>query len=174
MLTEAIEVTLEGGARLLVQFIERGDRLGHLISLATTDGEKVRLLESVEGAADEDWPPSPPLQNVSFETLSDSRRVALLVGMAGGSHWSASVEPVPERRGLLFDVACRHRASAAWRGSVYQVHAGPGLAAEVGGDIQIEAVSGRLRLAPHGPSAGPGTTRWSYFIGTRATDYGAR
>ena len=52
------------------------------------------LLESIEGTATDDWPPSPPLQSLSIETLPDGRRVALLVGMAGRSHWSASIEAV--------------------------------------------------------------------------------
>ena len=75
------------------------------------------MLESVEGSASDDWPASPPLQNLSIEELAPGRRAALLVGMAGRSHWSASIEPVPGQAALLFDVACRTSDSDVSLGS---------------------------------------------------------
>jgi hypothetical protein len=112
-------LTLEGGG-WRVAFERRGDRLAHRIA-AERDGTWIDLLESVEGTADEDWPPSPPLQELHTESRADARQVALLVGMAGSSHWSLSVELLFERRELVFDTACRVRAAPAWLGSVYRV-----------------------------------------------------
>jgi hypothetical protein len=96
------------GMGLRVEFERRGDRFGHVILLVMPGEEAVPLLESVEGGPSEDWPPSPPLQSLSIETLPDGRRAALLVGMAGKSHWSASIEAAtPGEAALVFDVACR-------------------------------------------------------------------
>ena len=47
-------------------------------------------------------------------------RVALLVGMAGRSHWSLSAEVVPAEQRITLDVACRCRAAGAL-GSTYQI-----------------------------------------------------
>jgi hypothetical protein len=51
----------------------------------------------------------------------DGRTFALLVGMAGASHWSASVEADPIRERIIFDVACRIKAEPKWLGSSYGV-----------------------------------------------------
>jgi hypothetical protein len=112
------EVFLEsksaGGTRLRITFVRRGDRYGHRLSavlVGQAGGESiVPLAESVEGTSDDPWPPSPPLQSVSIEKLPDGRTVALLVGMAGRSHWSASIEEVREQCGVQFDLACRCQA----------------------------------------------------------------
>ncbi|HEX5103686.1 MAG TPA: hypothetical protein VFV87_07755 [Pirellulaceae bacterium] len=97
------------GAALHLEFVWHGDRFGHVISLIETSGRRVPLLESVEGTADESSssPPSPPLQSLSLDPLPEGRRVALLVGMAGRDHWSASIEPLPDAAGFAFDIACR-------------------------------------------------------------------
>lgn len=119
MRSEAIEATGPNGL-LRVEFVPRGDRYGHVISLVNSNGEIQPLLESVEGTAADDWPSSPPLQSLSVETLSAGRPAALLVGMAGGSHWSASVEPIQGEPELIFDVACRHSRPPTWLGSRYR------------------------------------------------------
>src|SRR3954451_16891094 len=104
MRSEAIEAASSDGTRLLVEFIRYGDRYGHVISLVNAAGEIEPLLESVEGRSDDAWPDSPPLQSLSIEKLPDGRSAALLVGMAGRSHWSASVEPTAGQPGLTVDV----------------------------------------------------------------------
>src|SRR5207244_9937204 len=107
------------GSRLRIEFAWLGDRYGHIISLIDAHGVAERLLESIEGTANDDWPPSPPLQSLSMETLTDGRRVALLVGLAGRSHWSASIEPALGKAELVFDLACRHGPNHGMLGSRY-------------------------------------------------------
>jgi hypothetical protein len=106
MRNQAIESRGDGWV-LRVEFVWRGDRFGQVISVVGADGVAAPLLESVEEANADGFPASPPLQSLSIETLADGRRAALLVGMAGRSHWSASIEPLADAAGLLFDIACR-------------------------------------------------------------------
>src|SRR5439155_1224637 len=117
----AIEAYDASGSGLRVEFVWRGDRYGHMISEVGPAGVVEPLLESIEGTAADQWPASPPLQTLSVEELPGERRVALLVGMAGGSHWSASIEAVAEKGELIFDIACRHAAAPVWLGSRYRL-----------------------------------------------------
>jgi hypothetical protein len=107
------------GNGLAVEFFRRQDRYVHVIYRIAT-GLALPVWETVEGTDAEDWPASPPLQQLSIQTLPDGRRVALLVGMAGTSHWSLSVEPSPSDTALIFDVACRLSQPAVFLGSRYQ------------------------------------------------------
>jgi hypothetical protein len=108
------------GAGLQVGFDFRGDRLGHEIRLA--DGSAwLAALRSVEDSPTADWPSSPPLQSLHFETSAEHGQVALLVGMAGQSHWSASVKIGSSEGKLHFDIACRVRGPrSGLLGSRYQ------------------------------------------------------
>ena len=123
MATAAPELALQvidgDGRGLRVMFQRQADRCAHRIELI--DGAKsFCLLTSVEGTSDQPWPPSPPLQQLSIEELSPGNRVALLLGMAGKSHWSASVECDPASSSLLFDVACRVQQPPQRLGSCYR------------------------------------------------------
>lgn len=182
-----IETPLVGGHALRVEFVWHGDRYRHLIAVARPDGSAVPCFESVEGGAADPWPPSPPLQSLSIETLPDGRRVALLVGMAGKSHWSASIEPSASGRSLVFDIACRVAGPNPILGSQYclagqpgamlspsgdgcraEVSFGPVLAAlatssEAGCAASIAAVGkGEWAIRPPGTPAVSATTRWKY------------
>lgn len=98
-----IQLTMD---RLELRFVPLGDRYAHLFGLV--DGEQFTpLFESVEGGESADWPDSPPLQEVHLERRDGAEPLALCVGMAGGSHWSLSVELRPAERLILFDAACR-------------------------------------------------------------------
>jgi hypothetical protein len=113
MRVERSRVLVEGW--LAVEFFWHDDRFGHRVWLA----HQVRpdlppLLESLEGTPDEAWPPSPPLQSVDINEQPDGRKVAYLVGMAGKSHWSASMELDPLGESIRVDVACR--VPAFWEG----------------------------------------------------------
>ena len=111
------------GLRLRVDFIKLADRYGHRLSVVQRDetGHEtlVPLAESVEGASDEPWPPSPPLQSLSIEKLADGRTAALLLGMAGSNHWSASITQTVEGA-IEFDCACRYSQTPQALGSAYK------------------------------------------------------
>lgn len=129
-------------AGLRVRFFWRGDRYAHEIWLLD-GGDWFCALASVEGSPQDDWPASPPLQALHVERRDDLQRVALLVGMAGKSHWSASAQIDPHARCASFDVACRVRGGQTGPlGSAYRnalESAGP------------DANHRRLEIEPFGP-----------------------
>lgn len=103
------------------------DRLGHFVRLIAPDGSASDLvLASVEDDAAQAWPSSPPLQSIHCELLPSGGTAALLVGMAGKSHWSASIESLPGEGALVFDFACRVRETPLRLGTTYQVQAATG------------------------------------------------
>jgi len=62
-----------------------------------------------------------------IEPRGSTGNVALLVGMAGRSHWSLSVEPIAGRAAFLFDAACRLHARPTWLGHVWRAAADGGV-----------------------------------------------
>ncbi|MEX2187178.1 MAG: hypothetical protein WD875_10305 [Pirellulales bacterium] len=134
---------------LRIEFTPSGDRVAHTIYVAEENGGESatsnrpwrELMRSVERATDAAWPESPPLQELHFERR-DGHDVALLVGRAGKSHWSASVgfETGTSGVALVFDVACRVSTRPVMVGSVYQVSEGfcwLGQQSDGGGDFAI-------------------------------------
>lgn len=105
------------GRGLRVVFERRGDRFAHRVELCDGEGTKL-LLISEEGDDSELWPPSPPLQQFSVEERADGD-VALLVGMAGKSHWSASIAVEKTARRIVYDVACRVRETPVRLGTSF-------------------------------------------------------
>lgn len=120
-----LEMPLGEGVILRVDFDRAHDRWRHRIFLALPEGSNivgpVLLLESVEGTSAEDWPVSPPLQFVSIETRPKKLPVALLMGMSGDGHWSASIEQLPAERAIRFDIACRAKSHPQNLGSKYRL-----------------------------------------------------
>ena len=173
------------GIGLQVRFAWREDRHAHTISLVVDD-RPIAVLESVEGSSVEDWPPSPPLQQLSVEQLRPETQVGLLVGMAGKSHWSMSVEPAGDLVAFIFDVACRSRGDVEQIGSRYLLHAGE-LIAQGDDDAKIDfdgrsiqlrcdrqgATAANVKNDPSGVRIEPtvinhgGTTRWRFTIEAR-------
>lgn len=146
------------GHGLRVVFTRQGDRWQHV--LERVEGEAVtRLLQSSEGSASDDWPASPPFQELSQETLPDGRTVLFLVGRAGTSHWSASVEAAVDPPQLVFDIACRHSQTPRQLGSAY---------AALYDDARLESLLGEVSEGIISPqeitTRLPGTTRWKYRI----------
>ena len=108
-------------------FEHSGDRWSHRIEMKWGD-RWVEILRSIEGGTEDAWPPSPPLQEANATWIESDRntgRVALLVGCAGGSHWSVAVEAVPFEPAaaptLTFDVACRTKNSPVALLSTYRI-----------------------------------------------------
>ncbi|HVA46825.1 MAG TPA: hypothetical protein VNH11_10710 [Pirellulales bacterium] len=171
-------VTIAAGD-LHVVFSRRGDRYGHEVWCAR--GEERMLLASVEGAAEDPWPPSPPFQELHVEQRGD-KQVALLVGRAGRSHWSLSVEPDLADGSLVFDVACRSAAAMGWLGSTYRIvdadaarslgngrflfASGYELHVSAGGvEAEQAGEERRLRIAARAEhSHAPQTVRWRYRL----------
>ena len=108
------------GWRLRVQFERCKDRYAHRVFLDSKQRSEL-LLESIEGSDQDPWPVSPPFQQLSFQEQSNALNVALLVGMAGKSHWSMSVEVAADRPALIFDVACRCQQPAERLMSRYRI-----------------------------------------------------
>ncbi|HTM54286.1 MAG TPA: hypothetical protein VL175_09660 [Pirellulales bacterium] len=160
------------GCRVGVRFFFRADRYAHQIYVAN-DAAWRAVLESLEGTPDEAWPSSPPFQSATSEHKPEGP-VILLVGMAGKSHWSASVELEPADGQIRFDVACRamHSPKDAL-GSCYR-----GLGAVIASEIGLKVIGGPGSHVSHAvadeksvtiscaksPAAGSGkqTLRWSY------------
>lgn len=172
------EPAIEGGG-LKVVFRRLADRYAHRVEWIAPEGA-ISLLESIEGAADEDWPASPPLQELHFEQRIGGKQLALLVGRAGASHWSLSIELDPATSKIAFDVACRLRSAPAWLGSSYRrldlVDERVSVLARSGewqlwpeGDegriCQLCCHPSELELAPGRPSGPwPQTVRWKYTL----------
>jgi hypothetical protein len=139
-----------------------------VISAIAEEGELISLLESVEGTRADDWPPSPPLQSLRIEELDGERRVALLVGMAGRSHWSASVEPVVGEAAVVFDVACRHPPGAQGLGSRYRRLPAAAEKLVVQPEMgQLVADEVGIAIEPAAEAVLSATTRWKFTLALR-------
>lgn len=167
-----------------VLFWREADRYVHQVSLETAAGQRL-WLASVEGAADDLWPPSPPLQELHLEQRPGGIQVALLVGRAGRAHWSLSVEADGSRGTLSFDVACRSRGTADKLHSNYHCSDDCRLKAErvllsgyevrlLEGELRFDGVTGSgLSIGPQQNARDAGqvqTFRWRYQIGPSAVD----
>lgn len=136
------------GRVLRLDFHWRGDRYAHQFFLAAA-GEPLTapsVATSVEGSADETWPASPAFQQLLVEDRGARGRVALLVGMSGSNHWSASVEPVPGQAAWLFDVACRVRELPEVSRSTYRR-----LNTAIGAESHDES-AGSIVILPESPA----------------------
>jgi hypothetical protein len=159
-------------AGLQVAFFRHHDRYAHRVALLTAAGPVV-LLESLEGTDADRWPTSPPLQELHVEDRPRGGKVALLVGMAGASHWSLSCELDPAARRVTFEAACRIREASERLGSGYRL--GPGIkrvadtlqtargGCALGTDARIEENRDLLRFLPDAADESlPRTVTWSY------------
>ncbi len=179
---ESLEMCVTESIRLRTDFVWRGDRYAHAVTLINPQGEHL-LLESVEGDPQDPWPPSPAFQQLSMQG-DGAQRVAFLVGMAGKSHWSMSVEVASDQRSIVFDVACRihlaaDRLCSSYRAPSFEINDPATAVAEK------ESWYCRLKLDPTLPQhaqmqnlpAGllrmeclavpgtlPGTARWKYAV----------
>ncbi len=158
---------------LRVRFYWHVDRYAHEVS-RRIDGNWRPLLVSVEGSPEEDWPASPPFQSLHIDERDDGRTLALLVGMAGKSHWSASIEIEAREQELSpcvsFDVACRiHDCPPGPLVSTYQpADAAGGLTIELShryGPAELRYAEGQSRIVAVGAAdVAPQTIRWLYRL----------
>ena len=169
MTKQAIE---SGDLRVVFQW--RGDRYGHAIEQRVAGVWQV-VLDSVEGSPDEDWPPSPVLQSLHIEHRPEAS-VALLVGKAGTSHWSASVEPLRAQAGFQFDIACRVHEAPHRLGTTYQWtdrRTNPNvqisaLSLEAACELVQQPESSVWQIRPAAVKRDyPSTIRWRYLISAR-------
>ena len=109
--------------RIAARFWRVGDRWRHEFRVRPTaaDGDERAVAASVEGTPDEPWPASPPLTQVEPVQLADGRRGLLAIGVAGRSHWSASVTADFDSCAIAFDVACRLSEATERLGSTYRL-----------------------------------------------------
>jgi hypothetical protein len=103
---------------LLLVLEKRSDRWAHRL-FWQKESERILICESQEGTSHDAWPPSPPLQEIHFETHGNSR-VAMGVGMSGSSHWSICISADTRIAELRFEVACRTKNLAQFLGSSYR------------------------------------------------------
>jgi len=128
-----------------VSFTWSGDRWSHRVSIAGGG-----TWESVEGPredGDERWPASPVL--VELSRIDTAGGPAILgVGLAGRSHFSASLGPDPSAAdGARFEIACRFNEPPVWLGSTYR---GP---------------AGTAVVRPGAEPQPPATVQWAYRFG---------
>jgi hypothetical protein len=162
---QAIETHQLHNQRLRLDFIAHSDRLSHTISLISDAGPALTVLESVEGDAHDTWPPSPPFQSLSLLDLPSNRQAALLVGMAGTSHWSATVEPAADAPALIFDIACRHTQPPVHLGNRYRrLPADAGVLVEPLEGTLVSEEQGCLSIVPQAAAVQRGTSRWKYAV----------
>lgn len=106
---------------LEARFVWTGDRFGHVISVIQ-GRDRFPLVSTIDGDVQSEWPASPPFQQVAIEPR-ETGSVALLVGMAGKSHWSGSIESPPGDTRLSFDIACLAKLAPVRLGSSYRIEA---------------------------------------------------
>ncbi|MGV3485720.1 MAG: hypothetical protein ACO1RT_14985 [Planctomycetaceae bacterium] len=189
---EPLQLVAQGrdGLRVRTAFHFEAGRYRHSIDLVrSSDGVLLDAWDATSLSDDDDWPASPPIQQLSLEMIGGTPAL-LGVGQAGKSHWSLSVEPVnvdDMRPALKFDLACRCPVQPRWLGSSYtrQVVEG-GLAPRDGLDMASTVASSqpRLKLMPGSDSSGtvaeglvarcdhsavktkkfPATFRWTYLV----------
>jgi hypothetical protein len=166
-----------GSDVLRVKFERAGDRFAHRIFWSVPDGSRGVLI-SQNGGPQETWPASPALQSLHTETRPGGGLAAMLVGMAGRSHWSMSVEADGAGNRLLFDVACRVQERPGWLGNTYLMSFENGNVWSPGGllltawhgdavrkeiAVQIDSASVRIPAAASAEDY-PQTIRWRYAI----------
>jgi len=140
-----------------VRFEWQGDRWGHAVLFqGVAPGPSPAAWHSIEGAVaggeDDRWPRSPVLVEVHGHPSAGSLTVIGL-GLAGRSHFSASVGPDPEVTGAIrFDMAARIQEPPVRLGSTYR-------------SVDPDGPFLRVEPAPIAGAPLPRTVEWSYRIG---------
>lgn len=175
-MTSPLQLTVDCGAGLSLSTSFRFEAgcYRHWIILSRGDDVTLDCWTDQMRSADDDWPASPPIQQLSLEMIHGAA-VLLGVGQAGKSHWSVSVETIQgsSRPALQFDLACRCRVRPPWLGSSYARQRDAAGLTEGLTLIPGEATSqfdddaaavARCQIDPSGSRKYPSTFRWSYRI----------
>lgn len=146
--------------RVTVNFVWRDDRFIHQFLI---DGRVVDQAGSVDQQGDQDWPSSPPLQQLSAEVI-DGRPVILGIGLAGTSHWSVVVQAIDTVGGqaIKFEWACRHKAKPSFLGTTYGVNAALSVLAD--GNARLTRSEEETLVITPTTTTESGTDCWSYRI----------
>ena len=184
-----LQVLDRDGRGLRVVWYRDEDRFGH--DIAYVAGQVAAACLTAElGRGRDPWPASPPMQQCSLEPSSRGRQMALLIGMAGKSHWSQSVETDSAAISLTFDVACRVHSQPLWLGSSYRANhpveafsasivrltVAEGVELTVTGEapdrsrsVRLEVSSNHVAIAADlGRLQLPSTVRWRYRVALAA------
>ena len=94
------------GYGLEIEFNWADDRFGHDVFFLH-ENARAKIISSVEGTTSDTWPPSPPLQQISEQSIGGDQAI-MGVGMAGHCHWSASflLKNEEGQLTLLCELAC--------------------------------------------------------------------
>lgn len=152
--------------QLAVEYRWLNDRFVHRVLV----GDQVAL-SSVDGDGTQEWPASPPIQQISLEPIENVSMI-LGVGGAGRGHWSISVGwqaggEIDGRQfdgGFCFDMACRVKDQPEFLGSTYAINA------EADRPVKVSAVlgtekrkAGEVSVLAAGENMGA-TYRWGYLL----------
>jgi len=145
-------VHLDAGPTAAV-FTWTGDRWAHRITTGGGESDGWTSLDGPSPAADPRWPASPVLVELSRVDLpmaaAAGGSAVVGVGLAGRSHFSASVAPDPEvANAIRFEIACRLHEPPLWLGSTYRA----------GGQLFQLTVADAVTTLPR-------TVVWAYSIG---------
>ena len=111
-------------ASLRAVFTRHADRWHHRVEIRA-DSKWPVVLRSVEGVPEEDFPPSPAIQQLHPHVDANTGLAVLGVGMSGGNHWSLVCKTSSSQQDgahqLAFSFACRSRHPPARIGNTYEV-----------------------------------------------------
>lgn len=165
----------EDGSTLQVDFMRVGDRFEQTVTRIDRSGKRVALWRDVHNSDSEDWPASPPIQELSLEAIG-GQNVLLGVGRAGKSHWSVSIETIgiDSAPAIRFDFACRCPEPPRWLGTTYEIESADASGTADGHSLQAVGAEDaaitrpdpkQIKIEPlNHPSKWPGTVRWRYTI----------
>lgn len=116
------------GNGLVLRCERTSDRFQSTVIWIDDQGTETVLLRSVEGTPNDDFPPSPPLQQMHLQEINGAP-VMLAVGMAGRGHWSASIMLNERTRTedtnclatLVFQHAANVRGDTGWLGCTWML-----------------------------------------------------
>ena len=163
------------GSTLQVDFVRVGDRFEQTVTRLDREGNSVAIWRDLHDSDSDDWPASPPIQELSLEEIG-GKNVLLGVGRAGKSHWSVSIETAETDSGpaIRFDFACRCPEPPQWLGTTYKIESGVPEDATTGHALQATCAEdatltriapGQIKIEPLAhPPKWPGTVRWRYTI----------